>query len=384
MKRILFIVAFALLCCTPRAMYAQWTFMKTDGDSLLQLGAENIYNVQFDAARGYFERVIALYPEHPSGYFLDAMIEWWKISIDTKNYSYDGSFLAKIDKTLAVCNKVLKDEESNVTALFFKGGALGYRARYYLQRERYLDAANDGKDGLDILIACQKIAPGNHDIMLGTGLYNYLAAVFPERYPILKPVMAFLPSGDKPLGILQLKAASTKARYAKYEAQVALYQIYFEFEKSPSEAMPFARELYRRFPQNPYFNRAFGRCLVSEGSLDTMETLWRGVLVKVLDKKFGYDNSAAREALYYVGLVRMLRNDLPAALMYLYKADEASRSLDKVPSGYMIKTNLKIAQILDLQGKRQQALAQYEKVLSWKDTQGSHEEARRFIATPYK
>lgn len=384
MKRTLLIVVFVLLWCAAPNARAQWTFMKSDGDSLLQLGIQNIYNVQFEEAHGYFQLVIDLYPEHPSGYFLDAMIEWWKINIDRANTSHDAAFLKKIDRVLGVSNTVLKDDPSNITALFFKGGALGFRGRYYASRERMLDAANDGKEALDILIACQKIAPGNHDIMLGTGLYNYFAAVLPDRYPLLKPVMAFFPSGDKTLGILQLKAASTKARYAKVEAQVVLYQVYYDFEKSPSEAFPYARDLFNRFPQNPYFHRAYGRCLVTEGSLDSLEVLWRDVLVKVLDKRFGYDKYAAREALYYVGVVRMIRKDLTTALTYFYKADEACRALDEDPSGFMVKTNLKIGQILDLQGKRQQALKQYEKVLSWRDTQGSHAEADRFIAAPYK
>lgn len=384
MKRILLIVAITMSCCSAPIAHAQWTFMKSDGDSLLQLGIENIYNVQFTEAHGYFQRVIELYPEHPSGYFLDAMIEWWKINIDRKNLSYDAAFLAKIDRVVGVCNKVLEGDQTNITALFFKGGALGFRGRYYATRERMLDAANDGKEALDILIACQKIAPGNHDIMLGTGLYNYFAAVLPEKYPLLKPVMAFFPSGDKALGILQLKAASTKARYAKVEAQVVLFQVYYDFEKAPSEALPYARNLYNSYPRNPYFHRAFGRCLVSEGSLDTLETLWRDVLVRVLDKKFGYDKYAAREALYYIGVVRMLRSDLETAMIYLQKTDEACRALDDDPSGFMVKTNLKMGQIFDLQGKRALALKQYLKVLAWKDVSGSHAEAQRFVQAPYK
>lgn len=384
MKLTVLIVAIAIFCSAAPSARAQWTFMKSDGDSLLQLGIQNIYNVQFNEAHDYFQKVIDLYPDHPSGYFLDAMIEWWKINIDRKNMAYDAAFLSKIDHVLGVCNKVLANDKTNITSLFFKGGALGFRGRYYASRERMLDAANDGKDALDILIACQKIAPGNHDIMLGTGLYNYFAAVLPEKYPLLKPVMVFFPSGDKTLGILQLKAAAQKARYAKVEAQVVLYQVYYDFEKSPTEALPYARELYARFPRNPYFHRAFGRCLVTEGSLDTLELLWRDVLLKVLDKNFGYDKYAAREALYYIGVVRMLRGDYAIALIYLYKADEACRALDEDPSGFMVKANLKIGQILDFQGNRQAALKQYEKVLSWKDTQGSHAEAQRFVQAPYK
>ncbi|MDZ4746665.1 MAG: hypothetical protein SGJ05_11790 [bacterium] len=220
MKRSLLITALLLMTCSVTTLRAQWIFMKSDGDTLLQQGIQNIYNVQFEEAHKNFESVIAMYPDHPAGYYLDAMIEWWKINLSSRNKAYDAAFLAKIDRVLEVCNKIIETDRTNVTALFFKGGALGFRGRYYTIRERLIDAVNDAREALDLLTECQKIAPGNHDIMLGTGLYNYLAAVFPEAYPILKPVMVFFPRGDKTLGILQLKAAAQKARYANYEAQV--------------------------------------------------------------------------------------------------------------------------------------------------------------------
>ncbi len=373
-----------VLVATTTAAHAQWVLIKSDGDSILRRGIDHIYNVEFDQAHEDFKQVISMYPTHPAGYFLDAMVEWWRINLDRRNSSADQSFLKKIDKVLLVCDQMLDSTPHNITALFFKGGSLGFRGRYHAMRENMFSAADDGRLALDILQECQKVAPGNHDIMLGTGLYNYFAVALPEKYPALTTVMVFLPRGDKSLGLAQLKAAARKAKYAANEAKVVLIQAYFDFEKNPLAAMEFATDLHKQYPMNPAFQRAYGRCLVSLGPLDSMEACWRSVLVRYMEKKTGYDKLAAREALYYIGVARMMNRDHEMALKYLYKCDEACRVLDEDPSGYMVKANLKVGQIYDLQGKRDLAIKQYKKVLDWDDSGGSHAEAQRYIQNPYR
>jgi hypothetical protein len=379
-----FILTIAIALCAIIPARTQWVMMKSDGDTILQRGIDHIYNVEFDAAHTAFTTVIGMYPSHPAGYFLDAMVEWWRIELDRKNTAYDQRFLEKIDRVIAVCERMLDSTPRNITALFFKGGAIGFRGRFHVTRGNYFSAADDGRQALSILQECQKIAPGNHDIMLGTGLYNYYSVAIPEKMPGIGTLMMFLPSGDKLIGLAQLKACARQAKYAANEAKVVLIQAYTEFEKNMLEAMTFARDLHNRYPKNPKFQRDYGRCLIALGPLDSAEIEWRDVLLKYMDKSFGYDKLAAREALYYIAVCRLQNRDLENALRYFYKCDEASRSLDQDPSGYMVKTNLHVGKIYDLQGKRDLAIKQYRKVLSWDDVGGSRAEAERYLATPYR
>lgn len=373
-----------LFLAMPPILKGQWVAMRSDADSLMREGVDAIYNTNFELAGKNFTTVIRLYPDNPAGYFLDAMIDWWRINLERRNLLNDKNFLEKVDRVLNVCNRALEVDSRDITALFFKGGALGFRGRYHAFRESMFAAANDGKEAYDILLECQKLAPSNHDIMLGTGIYNYFAVALPERFPMLKPVMMFLPSGDKRIGMLQLQAASRKARYAHVEALVVLLQATYEFERDVPKAKAIARELHTRYPNNAYFHRYLGRILVQSGPSDSAETLWREALVRHMDKQFGYDKLTAREALYYVGLMRMIAGDLEWALTYLYKADEANKHLDEDPSGFMVRSNLKIGQIYDLQGKRALAVKQYDKVLSWTEVSGSHSDARKYKQEPYK
>lgn len=378
------IVLFFCCMCSISPLKAQWIMMRSDADTLVQMGATMIYNMEFDAASALFNKVINLYPKNPAGYFLDAMVEWWRIQADRKSKQNDEKFLYKCAQVIALCDELLEINPNDLSALFFKGGALGFRGRFYAGRESWLKAADDGHIAFEILQRCQQIAPGNHDIMLGTGLYNYYAAVLPEQYPVLASVMMFLPKGDKNLGLMQLAAAGRSAKYAKTEAKVSLLQAYFQFEKNPSEALKVAQDLLNQYPQNPYFHRYVGRCQVMMGMYPQMEQTWRNAVQACIDKKVGYDQQTAREALYYVGLALMNRKSLDSSLKYFYKCDEAGRYLDEDVSGFTVKVNLKIGNIYDMRGQRELAIQQYKKVLAWEERQNSHEEANRYLQNPYK
>lgn len=375
------ITLFLILSFSKRSS-AQWSIMRSDADSLIRLGSDYIYNVKFDSASACFHQVIQKYPNNPAGYFLDAMVEWWKIRLFRETTNYDNVFLKKIDKVIDICEIRLDSNQADITALFFIGGAYGYRGRFYAIRKSYINVANDGRRGYNALTECWKLAPGNHDIQLGTGLYNYFVIAFVEKYPILKPLTAFFPNGDKKIGILQLKSAAKYARYDAIEAEDVLLQIYYQFEENYSEALKIAEKLNFRFPDNPYFHRYLARCYIIKGYSyrNKAESSWREIIKRCIRKKTGYDRLTAREALYYVGYLLMLKGNNKTALKYFYKCDEASRYVDKDgPSGFMVKTNLHIAKIYLKLGKKKYAIKQYRKILNMKDYDGSHKIAERKI-----
>jgi len=382
-----FFLSFLLILLFSFSLNAQWSILNAESDSIVRLGTDYIYNLDFQNAEKCFKEVQTKFPQHPAGYFLDAMIDWWRLMIDRpRSYKFRESFLNKIEKTIKVCDNILDIHRTNINALFFKGGALGYRGRFYADEESWVKSISDASSGFDILIECLKIAPGNHDVMLGTGIYNYFAAAIPERYPVVKPLMLLLPSGDKKIGEYQLKAAASKARYASVEAKVVLMQVYYTFENKSWDALDISKELFEKYPNNPYFKKYYARCLVRTGNYSNFETYWREILKDCIDKKFGYNNDLAREAMYYIALALIRKKDYDLALRYLYKCDEGSRALDKDKrvSSFMVMSNLWMGKIYDLQGKRNYAIKQYEKVLKMGNHSTSHEEAKIYLKEAYK
>ena len=380
------VVAFVLMVFSANNCFSQWSILNAEADSLVLRGSDYIYNIDFENAEKYFKEVQTKYPWHPAGYFLDAMIEWWKILIDKpRSNQFKDIFLRKIARTITVSDSLLSVNPVDINALFFKAGAIGYRARFYVEEGSWVSAVKDGREAFDLLISCLRLAPSNRDIMLGTGIYNYFAAAIPEKYPIVKPLLLFLPSGDKVIGEMQLKAAANGARYASVEAKVVLMQVYYIFENRPFDCLPIIEELHKKYPNNPYFKKYYARTLVRIGSWSLFEATWREILVDCIDKKYGYNNDLAREAMYYIALALQRKGDYDLALRYYYKCDEGSRSLDKSkPSSFMSMTNLNIGKIYDKQGKRESAISQYRKVLRMPNFNTTHSEAQKYIETPFK
>jgi hypothetical protein len=176
-----FLLILAIYILSSTQMISQWSIMRSDADSLVRLGTGYIYNVEFSKAEECFRQVKDIYPEHPAGYFLDAMVEWWRITLDRSTNRHDANFLDKISKVISLCDNLLKDNPSNLNGLFFKAGAIGFRGRFYAQKEEWIKAASDGSSAYKLLIECYKIAPQNHDIMLGTGIYNYFAVAVTNK-----------------------------------------------------------------------------------------------------------------------------------------------------------------------------------------------------------
>jgi tetratricopeptide (TPR) repeat protein len=372
-----------LLFSSVAEMPAQW-IDDPAVDSRVQKGIEKIYNMEFDKADHEFSEVVRLQPDHPAGYFFQAMTEWWRILSNFDDESRDKAYHAMLDRVVELCERRLDKNENDVAALFFKGGAVGFQGRLRANRGAWLLAANDGLVALPAIRKAYSLEPQNYDILLGMGIYNYYADVIPDQYPVVKPLTLFLPSGDKKKGLEQLELASQRARYAKTEAMYFLLQTYFMYEKQFVRSLELSRELHSKYPQNPIFHRMYGRCLVSTGYWSDAFQVFSEVERKYRTQQTGYDLYDGREAYYYIGRHYFLAGKLDEALQNFYKCDELSRSLDKNgASGFMAMTNLTIGMIFDLQKRRGSALAQYQKVLGMKAYENTHKEARRFMDKPY-
>uniref|UniRef100_A0A832G720 Tetratricopeptide repeat protein n=1 Tax=Ignavibacterium album TaxID=591197 RepID=A0A832G720_9BACT len=350
------------------------TFAQPDFEERVQKGIKEIYNIKFEEAEKTFRNLIADYPNHPAGRFFLAMIDWWKILLDIENETYDDIFFQKLEDVIFQCDQILKNNPENVDALFFKGGAIGFRGRLRSLRDSWLKAADDGREALPIVERAAKLDPDNLDVQLGFGIYNYYASVIPEEYPMIKPLMIFFPSGNKEEGIRQLRNTAFNGKYAKYEARYFLMTIYYRYESNSYLAEEFARMLVEDFPDNPSFQRWLGRIYVRQGKMQLADSLFKDVLRKANENFYGYNFPASlREANYYVGYNCKLNNEPDSARIYLQRCVEISEQIDKdEESGFMINSILYLAQISESKNLFEEAISYYERLLKMRDWGNSH------------
>jgi len=366
-----------------------WTGIYPQGakfDSTASQGIKQIYDMQFSRAEDTFRRLMADYPDHPAGRFFLAMIDWWKILVDPDVESYDDLFFQKLEDVIYQCDDLLKKNPQDVDALFFKGGAIGFRGRLRAFRESWIKAADDGREALPIVERASNLDPHNLDVQLGFGIYNYYASVIPNEFPLLKPLMIFFPKGDKQKGIEQLTNTAMHGKYAKYEARYFLMTLYFTYENDAYKAGDFAKLLSTDFPDNPVFERWMGRIEARKGDYPACAAVFQDVLSKADKNYFGYNNKKViREALYYIGVEARNEKKLDSAKTYFEKCADISRQIDqKEESGFLINSVLYIGMINDIQGYRDKAKDCYNKLLDMKEYGNSHSLAKQYLDKPYK
>ncbi len=353
-------------------------------DSIIDKGVKAIYSLQFSEAETIFRSILTDDPESPESRFFLAMIDWWKILVDLDNQSYDDIFFQKLEDVIYYCDKRLDKNPKDIDALFFKGGAIGFRGRLRALRESWLKAADDGREALPIVSAVSELDPSNKDVDLGKGIYNYLASVIPDRYPLLKPLMIFFPSGNKAEGLRQLENTALNGRFSKYEAMYFLVTIYQNYEDNPYKAEVYAKKLTDEFPLNPVFLKWRGRAAVRRGDTQLWSQVYTSLLKGADEKKFGFTESVKRESAYYLGLYYKNINAPDSALYFLNISEELSRKLDEEPTGYLANTLLFQGMVYDVLGRREDAVKKYEEVLDINEFNGSHTTAKMYLNYPFK
>ncbi len=354
-------------------------------DSTVANGIRQIYNIKFTEAETTFRKLMADYPNEPAGRFFLAMVDWWKILLDLDVETYDDIFYQKLEDVIYFCDKILDEDKNDVEALFFKGGSIGFRGRLRAIRESWIKAADDGREALPIVEHASKLDPNNLDVQLGFGIYNYYASVIPDKYPMVKPLMLFFPSGNKAKGLEQLYNTAMNGKYAKYEARYFLMTLYYQFENNPYKADEFAKMLCEDFPDNPNFERWRGRISVKRGDYYMASDIFRDVLNKYNKKYPGYDIKGAREATYYIAVHNRNMNKIDTARIVFEDCVKYCKEIDKKEeSGFQINAILYLGMLNDLQGNRSAAEKYYKQLLDMRDYGESRRKAKQYLESPYK
>ena len=375
-----------LLCCwLALPAWSEDSYTLRGFDARIQRGIDLIYNLRFEEAERHFQAIVAAEPDNPLGYFFRAMVSWWRILIDLADETHDDAFYARLQQCIEVCDRRLEKDPLDFDAILFKGGAIGFRGRLRGDRGQYVRAARDGLRGLPLLKKSRQLEPTNKDILFGQGLYHYFAEVMPQRHRILRPLMAFLPDGDRLLGLEQLEEVAREGAYARTEAAYFLGQIYRIFEKDKRRALPYFEELYAQYPDNAVFHRYAAWTMVELGRWHSGVALYEEYVRRGLAGQTGYHRHGRLEAHYYVGKYAYFKHRHVEAADHLAATDRlAADSERKRDLAFAVLANLLLGQVHDLAGRREEAVFRYQRVRGLPDHADSHRRAQRYLHAPYR
>lgn len=334
-------------------------------------GAMNdLYNFKFKRAESIFHWLERSYPEHPLGYFLMGLSQWWKIVPNVDNKRYDKSLLAYMDTTILLSKVRLKSakKETRIEAAFFLSLAYGFRGRIFSERKKWTAAATAGKKSLKYIELASEKSELSPEFLLGDGLYNYYSVWIPENYKYLRPLLWFFKKGDKDLGLKQLQEVSTHAFYTRTEAQFFLMRLYAnepkQGENRVAKSLAIAENLHNKYPDNAYFHRYYARALYIKGRrTKELEKVCLTILENIDDKKIGYEAVSGRYATFYLGYIykNQLKNE-EKAIKYLEMCLKYSEKLKAYTAGYYLYSLLYLAEIADLNKQYSQADYYYRRI----------------------
>ncbi len=341
----------------------------------------SMYNFDFATAERGFKVMQYNYPDHPLPYFLMGLSEWWKIAIDTENKQFDARFLDYMDQTINKAEAMYKNDPENKEAAFFLAGAYGFQGRLYSERKSWTKATFAGKNALKYL----ELSKGgeedmNPELLLGDALFNYFSVWIPENYPLLKPVVAFFPKGNKELGLRQLEDVAKNAFYARIEAQYFLFRLYASEERKPFEALEITQYLHQKYPNNPYFHRFFARQLYTVGRSVESRDVSLEILRRIDENQYGYEANSGRYAAFFAAQYFDKVGQREMAKKYYLKTLEYGEESETQDSGYYLFALIHLGKMANEEGDKDTAKAYFKEVKKRaKRKDPAHKEARDFI-----
>jgi len=325
---------------------------------------DHMYNFRFAEAEKQFTWLKQSYPWHPLPYFLMGLSTWWKIMPDVSNQKYDDTFLAYMDTSIFLAERLRRRSEYRTEAAFFLAAAYGFKGRLYSDEDRssWVKAAAAGKSAMDYLEECREKDALSPELQFGDALYNYFSVWVPENYPALRPVLWFFRKGNKALGLKQLREVSNNAFYTRIEAMVWLMRILNSYENDQAEAFRVSEYLWKTFPGNPYFHRYYARMLYSRGMYPQLEIESKAILAGIQEGRFGYEATSGRYAAFYLGQIYEMRRLLPDARTYYQQCLKYSEQNKAYKSGYYLYSLIALGEISEKLGDKAAARKYFTEV----------------------
>jgi tetratricopeptide (TPR) repeat protein len=362
-------------------------------------GFNDIYNLDLDQAEQVFLALKKDHPEHPAPPLYMGAIAWLRELFRRQNLDLDlflspafftketslvmppgqrEAFLDDIRDCQTLTQKILDKNPKNTEALYFLGASYGILSSFSITIDHSLSRAfsyGDKAYGYNRRIL--SLDPNYYDAHLTVGLYKYIVGSVPWY---LKPFALILGyRGNKGEGLREIDLAAAKGEYVKTEAKI-VQMVLLMREGRPKDALVDAQELRREFPRNYIFQINVAQILATMGQDDQAVSEYLDVVRQAERGRPNYNLlplSTFRYSLGYkffnMGRLALAREQFQRSI-----ADPATPDYERAWS------HLRLGQILDLEGKRDQAIERYQEVLKLKEASNSHDMARKFLEKPYR
>ena len=368
-------------------------------DPLENPGFQHFYNLEYDEALAAFMGQSAQDPESPDIYnhiaqtiVFRQMLRSGVLGsdlINSANFFLSGpklnfnaadqnQFGAAVARAVGLAEQRVKNDPKDAAALYSLGVSHAVRANYEFMVKKWGDALADAAAARKLHMRVLDLDSKFVDARLIPGADEYVIGSLPRVWKMFTAV-AGVP-GDRENGIQTLKAVAQNGRYNRFDAEALLSAIYRR-EKRPAEAIAPLNDLIRTFPRG-YLLRVelaemYGDAGDRKKAMDAVEQLDQLRRAGAP----GFQRFPEAKIHYTRAGLLMQWGDLDQALGEIKNATANVSTLDSPAAG---NAWLRLGQICDLKGQRQQAIAAYREAMRAAPDSQSAEQAKSHITWRYK
>src|SRR5215510_1225404 len=363
-------------------------------------GHEAMYNLDSATAVAKFEEIRKRAPHHPAGDLYLATALWLGHLNKTRRLQtglygsgssfYAGAGASKEDaegdavdpgldrafrermaqaKTKALA--LVAKNKNDADALYYLGSYYGVMAGYEASTARkFFSAMRNGSRCVDAHEKVLKLKPDYYDAYLTVGLYDYIVGSLPFGYKALATMVGI--RGNKKRGVTRLQTMIEKNASSADDARVMLLAI-FRNEKQDSDALSLLEQLSSKYPRN---------YLLKLEIASTFVTLNRSEEAYAAFENLLKDPSTASA----LDLVNYQYAEALARGKEYKRAADAFIAANQTQGGdanLATVSLLRAAQVYDLAGRRDEAIAQYKAVLARPNVYDTKQQAEKGLNKPF-
>ena len=347
-------------------------------------GINGVYTLDFDTANENIQKVFDLYPDHPFAHFGNAMVAWarYEYEFELSDTKQQKKFEKILDDSIAGIKRWIKQNPDDPNGYMGIGALYGLRAMFSMRTRSWVTAYFSGRKAISNLEKSMKLDPTYYDAYFGLGIYNYFAGTLPNVIKVLAKIVAI--KGDVDEGVRQLNIAREKATFTSDSAKLILIEIqntrgnkYY----APDKSLQYIQELHAKFPANPLMHYVVLICQFENGQYDEVLAGGQEFLRLIGSNKF-YKEIYIPRAYTAIGTSYMAKGEWEKAKAAFEQSRVATASQD--PSRWGVWNEYRLGQVYDVLGQRDKAIAQYKKVLSFKDKWGFDSFAKAGVKNPWQ
>ncbi len=345
-------------------------------------GVEKGLNLDEKGALAELNSAIQLDPENPIGYSYLAMayLFFYETSFDEKERKRnEAALLRAVENAESRAEKRIEKNRRDGEAYYSMALAKMVKDRWEMDRKNYFRAFREAQSVWDYLEKAGELDPGNYDVYYPMGVIHYYLA---QLSGVTRWIASlFITDADRERGLKEFELAAEKGYLLKDMAQSNLVSIYYGYEKQPARALPLARRLKEKYPNNYNFSFALADTLSRLGRFEEAMAVAREIEAGIRSGIPPYRPELWPRYQQLQGKIYLDQGDYEKATEYLKLALK-----DQAPYNRRVRAwaLVRLGMIHDARKERRLAEEDYQKALEVEGAEGSAQRAaREFLETPY-